>query len=425
MIGTRAGRAAETVAAFIQERFTERAQARVFDRPGPFTDVIPIGGLLRAQFGRPLQKLGSFLRSEMANLPSFRIQPKLLMLLKFPAELDEVGDLQRIARFEFRMIAPDPQRHSVGHIRETQLAIRLLLARDFARGAFHLDVDARFQRAALRASPDFGQRHQLHRGIVRTTVDGCDSRNYRGAGDQLPACSTSSAQLIRQWILLRLGEPSLPEGRDLPACYLWFGDADHAAGETAAGIASRLRPIVDLLVNDHTPAKNGILAAQFEHVVFQFQMRFAGAVRFDIAKIAGMPFGRVRSAVWLVHRIEMPARGRGVGRRAIAEFMNVEAMFARREPGDVGDYLHRVASFRESDSACHLASRRSVQDGDRFSGFLSEGVPESKRQRDRNQRDDVEWLEGFVFHESKIRLHGAGCKLQSRFTAVAAALWAA
>ena len=40
-----------------------------------------------------------------------------------------------------------------------------------------------------------------------------------------------------------------------------------------------------------------------------------------------------------------------------------------------------------------------MQDGDRFGWFLSEGVPESERQRDRNQRDDVEWLGGFAFHE--------------------------
>ena len=86
-------------------------------------------------------------------------------------------------------------------------------------------------------------------------------------------------------------------------------------------------------------------------------------------------------------------------------------MFARCKPGDVSDYLHRVAHFGESYGAGNLAAGGRMQNGDRFSGFLSEGAPQSEHQRDRNQHDNVEWRERFVFHKSKIRLHGAECKL--------------
>jgi hypothetical protein len=92
--------------------------------------------------------------------------------------------------------------------------------------------------------------------------------------------------------------------------------------------------------------------------------------------------------------------------------MNVECMFPRRKSGDVCHYLNGIAGFGEGDSACYLASRRRVQKGDRFSGFLGEGVPESKRQRDRGQYDNAEYLGEFAFHEPKIRLQGAGCKLR-------------
>ena len=153
MIGTRAGRAPKTLAVFSQKCFAKSPQTRVADRPTPFADVIPIGRLFRAQLRRALQKLGPLLRSEMAHLPFFRIEPELLMLLKLPAQLDKIRGLQQLARFEFRMIAPDPQRHPVGGVRETQLTIRLLLPRDLCRSALHLHVHARFDCTVLRGAP--------------------------------------------------------------------------------------------------------------------------------------------------------------------------------------------------------------------------------------------------------------------------------
>jgi hypothetical protein len=197
------------------------------------------------------------------------------------------------------------------------------------------------------------------------------------------------------------------EGNEL----LRLGDANHPACLPAPGITSWLRPIVDLLVDNHATAQDRIFATELEHAVFQFQVRFARAVRFEITEIAGMAFGRIRSAMRLFHRIEMATGRRSVCGRAIAELMDVKSMFARRKPGDVSDHLDRVAHFCESYGAGNLTAGGRVQNGNRFSGFLSEGAPQSERQRDRNQPDDVDWRERFVFHKSKIRLHAVECKL--------------
>ena len=61
-------------------------------------------------------------------------------------------------------------------------------------------------------------------------------------------------------------------------------DADHAARETSAGVADRLRfQIVIFRMNDHGQPEDRILAAEFQHFIFQLQMRFAGSVRFEIS----------------------------------------------------------------------------------------------------------------------------------------------
>src|SRR5204863_3196323 len=125
-----------------------------------------------------------------------------------------------------------------------------------------------------------------------------------------------------------------------------------------------------------------------------------------------MPFGCVRGTMWFFHRIEVAAGGRCVRGRAVSKFMNVECMFSGGKPGDVGDHLNGIAGFGEGDGARYLASGRGVQDGDRFSSFLGERIPESECHRDRSQREDVEWLEGFAFHESKICLQSTECKLR-------------
>ena len=66
-------------------------------------------------------------------------------------------------------------------------------------------------------------------------------------------------------------------------------------------------------------------------------MRFAGAIGFEISKVAFVALRRVVPRMRIVRWVEMAARRFAIGRRAIAEFVNVESVFARGKPGDVGD----------------------------------------------------------------------------------------
>jgi hypothetical protein len=277
-----------------------RRKRRIAERARPFANISPIRGLLSAQFRRALQKLRTFLAIEMPHFPISRVEPELLMLHEFANQLDEVGGLESAARFEFRMIAPDPQRHAIAGIGQGELAIRLLLAGDLRRDAFHLDMDARFHHRAILSMPaDFREGEQLH---------------------------------------LRLR------------------DADDTARNPPARITHRLRPIVHLLVDNDRMSQDGMLAAELQHIAFQLQMRFAAAVGLQVAEVARMMLGRVGRAVRLLCRIKMAASGCGVGRGTIAEFMDVKRVFARREARDIGHDLHGIAHFRERDSARYLAS---------------------------------------------------------------------
>ena len=148
---------------FVEERFAQLPQTRIGESARPFADVIPIGRLLRAQIGRPLQQLRSFLRAQVAHLPFPRVEAELLVLQKLAAQLDEIRSLQRIARLEFRMIAPDPQRHPIAGIGESELAVRLLLARHFRSNTLDLDVNARLHgRTVLGVTAYFAQGQQFH-----------------------------------------------------------------------------------------------------------------------------------------------------------------------------------------------------------------------------------------------------------------------
>ena len=81
------------------------------------------------------------------------------------------------------------------------------------------------------------------------------------------------------------------------------------------------------------------------------------------------------------------AAGRfAVGRRAIAEFVDVESVFARREAGDVGDDFHFVAGFGERDGAFHVAPLGRVQDGDGFGGFVGGGSRRDQSERARREQ---------------------------------------
>ena len=94
-------------------------------------------------------------------------------------------------------------------------------------------------------------------------------------------------------------------------------------------------------------------------------MRFPVVVGGQVAEVAGVTHLLLRQAVLMSFRIVMPACAHAVGRRAIAELMNVEGVFlARIQAFDVGDDFHRVAFLRETHGAVTFAAGGRVQYGD-------------------------------------------------------------
>jgi hypothetical protein len=63
-------------------------------------------------------------------------------------------------------------------------------------------------------------------------------------------------------------------------------------------------------------------------------------------------------------RVEVGAGAFAVGHRAIAEFMNVEAVLARLQPGEFGDDFHAVIFLREGYLAFHPMVAEAVHHGD-------------------------------------------------------------
>ncbi len=76
----------------------------------------------------------------------------------------------------------------------------------------------------------------------------------------------------------------------------------------------------------------------------------------------------------------------------------MEAMFARREPGQIGDDFHLIARFGEGDGAFHLAAGSGFQDGDRFRRFIGKsGSGDQRKRSDREQTEHVS-IECVCFH---------------------------
>ena len=83
-------------------------------------------------------------------------------------------------------------------------------------------------------------------------------------------------------------------------------------------------------------------------------MRFAGSIGLDVSEIAFVTFSRHRAAMLMLSRVKVRTRGGGIGRGAIALFMNVEPMLARLQSSDFADHLHVVAHFGEGHHAGDL-----------------------------------------------------------------------
>jgi hypothetical protein len=69
-----------------------------------------------------------------------------------------------------------------------------------------------------------------------------------------------------------------------------------------------------------------------------------------------MPFQRVRPGMRFARWIKMSAGGTRIRRAAIAEFMDVKTMIARRESCYLCLNLHAIGNFGERNGTAHLAA---------------------------------------------------------------------
>src|SRR2546428_12756936 len=76
------------------------------------------------------------------------------------------------------------------------------------------------------------------------------------------------------------------------------------------------------------PDHRCLVICERDVVVHILQFRLAGSVCFHISHVAHMPLDRVWTGVRFAGWIKMSARGTGIARAAIAEFMNMKAMIA-------------------------------------------------------------------------------------------------
>ena len=86
-------------------------------------------------------------------------------------------------------------------------------------------------------------------------------------------------------------------------------------------------------------------------MVHIMHFRVAGSVCFHIAHVTLVPRRRIWPGMRLIGGIEMRARGTGVGCAAIAKFMDMKAVFTRRQARDLRVDLHAVGDWREGNGA--------------------------------------------------------------------------
>ena len=96
------------------------------------------------------------------------------------------------------------------------------------------------------------------------------------------------------------------------------------------------------------------------------QLCVAGSVCFHISHVALVPRGCIWPGMRLVSGIEMRAGGTGIGRAAIAEFMDMKAVLAGRQARDLCVDLHAIGDRRECDGAADFTARGGMQHRNAF-----------------------------------------------------------
>ena len=96
-------------------------------------------------------------------------------------------------------------------------------------------------------------------------------------------------------------------------------------------------------------------------MIYIIQLRVAGSVCFHIAHIAFVPCGCVRPGMRLVAWIEMGASRAGIGCAAIAKFVDMKTVFARRQPRNFRVDLHAISNRSECNRAANFVARGGMQ----------------------------------------------------------------
>ena len=132
-----------------------------------------------------------------------------------------------------------------------------------------------------------------------------------------------------------------------------------------AAISDWLTAIIWLGMHDHCTAEYRVLVACDGNVVHrQFEPDSPLLVRLQIAQVARMAFLLFGQAMFVSLGIVVTAGAHGVGRRTIAELMDVEGMLLpRSEPFDMRDHLHLRSLLSKRDFAFAIVARGGVQDG--------------------------------------------------------------
>ena len=144
-----------------------------------------------------------------------------------------------------------------------------------------------------------------------------------GAGTARPEFVRSQKVLTRGRAVPAPNDGPTPLLRLRPSCNRYFGGAgyaDNTAGNTAAGITDRLATVVNLGMDDHAAADDGILGSGNADVVDRdFVVGFALVIGLQIAEVARVPILRFREGVGMIFRVVVTARARAVGRGTVAD----------------------------------------------------------------------------------------------------------
>ena len=126
--------------------------------------------------------------------------------------------------------------------------------------------------------------------------------------------------------------------------------ADQAAGDPLAGVSGRLASqVIRVGVDDQRLAGNRVgrqhADAETRGVQRCAQRGVAVGVGSDVAEVAAMMPGAARRAMRFAARVVVPSCAHCVGRAAVAFFMDMNAMLARREALETSVHHHLAGAL--------------------------------------------------------------------------------